>query len=237
MNATLKQEVYEHVKSKLLNGDLKAGEKFSMLSLARELNMSNMPVREALNQLDAEGLVQRLPHSGYAVRQLSQSEIEQLFEFRELLESHAAASCARSISRRDLGELEDICLQMREVAIEARAEGAGLPSDWHQRLAEADFAFHRTLIRAGGNHWVAKAMSHVDVIAKLFSYKRLPDDASVMWHAARYYRVHMTIVRAIRKGQEQHVRKIMKAHLRYGDPTSMGPRLKFPGERGGYDHA
>ena len=230
MAVTLRQEAYEYVRDKLVCGDLKSGARLSILGLARELDISNMPVREALNQLDAEGLVESV-HRGYVVRNLDEEEMAELFDFRLLLETHAAVQCARHISRRDLGELEDVCLAMRAVGIEARQTGGAEPTDWHPRLSKCDLRFHQILIRAGGNRWVARAAENVNLIGRMFHYKqRLPEGATVVWHAARYYRVHMKIVRAIRERRVEEMPSIIRAHLLYGDPRCVRPRLKFPGE-------
>lgn len=229
MSSSLMQEAYKHLRTKLLRGELAAGERLSTLAIARELEISNMPIREALRQLHAEGLVEHRPHAGCVVRSLDVAELEELYEFREMLECFAAAQCAQHISRKDLGELEDICLQMRDVACDAREAEQDQHAELFCRISETDVRFHQTLIRAAGNRWVARAAENIVPISQLLPNQRLPAWASPLWAAARHYRIHTTILKAIRRGDAEQVRPLMKAHVRCGHPLYEVKRLKFPG--------
>ncbi len=232
MTSSLKQTAYEHVKGKLFSGELAGGDRLSTLALARELEISNMPIREALNQLQSEGLVERRSNSGCVVRKLDIDELDELFVLRELLESFAAVECARHISRRNLGELEDICLEMRDTARDARRvnlQNAAEVENIFLEIRLTDIKFHQTLIRAAGNRWLSRAAENLVPISQLFNYQSAPEGSDPRWFSARHYRIHTLITRVIRKGDVHEARSVLEAHVRCGNPLYEVRKLKFPG--------
>ena len=229
MNASLKQTAYDHVCAKLLRGDLRAGARLSTLALARELDISNMPVREALNQLYAEGLVDRRPHAGCTVRRMDATELAELYELRALLESFAAAECAKHISYKGLGELEDICAEMHRLAIAARTVGSHEDRDYILKINETDIRFHQTLIRSSGNRWVGQTASRIVLLARIMRAQIIPKVANIRWLTARHYRLHTTILRVIRSGDVEAARALLAAHVLSGNPLTKIRPLEFPG--------
>src|SRR5919202_2566625 len=92
---TLTDDVYEAVKSLIMDHRLAPGERVTIDALARQLEVSPTPVREALARLEADGLVRKRPLAGYtATPLLTRAEFEELFEMRMLLEPAAARRAA-----------------------------------------------------------------------------------------------------------------------------------------------
>jgi len=85
---SLATAVADKLREKILNGELREGQQLRQDAIAAELRVSRIPVREALRQLEAEGLVTIIPHRGAVVSALSLEEIEELFEIRAVLECH-----------------------------------------------------------------------------------------------------------------------------------------------------
>ncbi|WP_448566806.1 GntR family transcriptional regulator [Thalassotalea ganghwensis] len=88
---TRTQLVVETLREKILNGDIKAGQALRQAALAEELNVSRIPVREALLQLEAEGLVAFEPHKGATATELNVEQVDELFELRAMLEANLLA--------------------------------------------------------------------------------------------------------------------------------------------------
>ncbi|MFQ3288887.1 MAG: DNA-binding GntR family transcriptional regulator, partial [Alteromonadaceae bacterium] len=84
---TRTQLVVEILREQIINGEIKAGQALRQAALAEELNVSRIPVREALLQLEAEGLVSFEPHRGATATDLSSDQIDELFELRAMLEA------------------------------------------------------------------------------------------------------------------------------------------------------
>jgi len=81
------ENVYRYIREKIIYGDLPPGELLNEGDLAQQLKVSKTPVREALNGLKHDGLIEVIPYKGYFVRNLSIKEIRELFEIRIIIES------------------------------------------------------------------------------------------------------------------------------------------------------
>src|SRR5437764_3358648 len=99
--------VYEAIKSLIMDQRIEPGAKINMDSLARELQVSPTPVREALARLESDGLVTKRPLAGYtAASLLDAAGVDELFELRLLLEPAAARWAAQAIDNAALAELQ-----------------------------------------------------------------------------------------------------------------------------------
>jgi DNA-binding GntR family transcriptional regulator len=116
---SLSQQAYQLIRDEILRGDLSIGDILSRRSLADRLNMSFLPVTEALERLEAERLVESKPRIGTRVRIPKEQDILNSYVIREALESQAARLCAEHIdpsekellhsSARRLDELHELC--------------------------------------------------------------------------------------------------------------------------------
>src|SRR5262249_33975646 len=129
--------VYGALRRSSLDGKLSPGERLRSDALARDLNVSRTPVREALRKLEAEGLVDAAP-SGLVVRQLTEEDLTEIFYLREALEGMAARLAAENATRTDIDELHALVDDMGALA--ARADTV--------RLRELTGQFHRVIGRA-----------------------------------------------------------------------------------------
>ena len=86
----LRNLVADRLRTAILNGEIKPGEWLRQEKLAAEYNVSQMPIREALKELSAEGLVEHVPYRGVRVIEFSADDIEDLYASRSFLEGKAA---------------------------------------------------------------------------------------------------------------------------------------------------
>jgi len=86
LQTNLVNQIYDLIVKKIISGDLKMGAKIIISSIAKEYNVSSTPVREALNQLSKEGLVENIPNVGNIVFKMNKKEMEEILYIRELLE-------------------------------------------------------------------------------------------------------------------------------------------------------
>ena len=91
---TLRQQAYLRLRERLVSGELRAGMQLSEPDLAKQLGMSRTPVREALRQMENEGLIDYAPRFGAMVRAADRDELAEMYAVREALESYAAAQAA-----------------------------------------------------------------------------------------------------------------------------------------------
>lgn len=94
LHTDLSQKVYEVLRAKILNDELKSGEKLTQQKIAEYLSISRMPLHRAFQMLEADLLVEQKPRRGFYVREFDESEIVDAFEVRELLEGLAVRKLA-----------------------------------------------------------------------------------------------------------------------------------------------
>lgn len=141
---SLKAAAYAALKEKILTNVFGAGEFIDDGGEATSLGMSKTPVREALQLLEVEGLVEVMPRRGIRVVPISLKDMEEIYQLLTALEVFAVElMVARRLSREQLEPLSNACLAMRS-ALETGAGNA------------ADEAFHRNILILSGNHHVAE---------------------------------------------------------------------------------
>ena len=87
---SLREEVYQSLKKSILHGKLKGGQRLIEEQLADQIGISRTPVREAFHKLERDDLVSRLPKGGFAVREFTKEDVEEIFGIRIALESYAS---------------------------------------------------------------------------------------------------------------------------------------------------
>lgn len=101
-----REKVYESLKSTILSGRFRPGERLTEELLARRMGVSRTPVREALHKLETEGLIKPLETRGFIVSIDSKDEVEELFELRAILEGYALRIISERISEEELNRLD-----------------------------------------------------------------------------------------------------------------------------------
>jgi DNA-binding GntR family transcriptional regulator len=216
MKTTRKQRACEHIRESLLRGSLAAGDRLSPEALARELGMSHIPVREALGQLQSEGLVVQIPHRGTFVRFPDRQEVEDVVALRRVLECHAAALAARRISRAELGQLGDIVRQMRAWVEQIDSFPSRQGQAWLARWGDLDKSFHRVLFDASGNRQLRGVVD--SMVVRMSGYGHgayhLVKVSGLLEGFSGNYRAHRGVYLAVRARDPQEARRAMAVHMR-----------------------
>jgi len=109
---TLKQAATDALRELILKGRIRPGEQLRERDVAEMIGVSRTPLREALNQLEREGLVQSQPHRGYTVTAIDLKTGQQLLDLRRILDGYAATLAAGVISQRGIDDLDAILAQL-----------------------------------------------------------------------------------------------------------------------------
>jgi DNA-binding GntR family transcriptional regulator len=136
---TRTQLVVETLREKILSGEIKAGEPLRQAALADELNVSRIPVREALLQLEAEGLVSFEPHKGATATELNADQVDELFELRAMLECDLLTASLPLLTEEKLTEATDILSKLDRALGKENAANtwSELNSSYHNCLYSA----------------------------------------------------------------------------------------------------
>lgn len=131
----LRSQIRSHLVERLLGGDLEPGSQLNENQLTEELGVSRTPLREALLQLEFEGLLRSTPGKGFSVAPLEEEEVMALFEVGVELES-LALQLGGGVSDGQLEELRDINARRRKILLESgdRDDLVGLDDRWHRIL-------------------------------------------------------------------------------------------------------
>ena len=104
---SLRGQVFDKIRSDILNGKYKRGEELVESSIGKELGISRTPVREAIRQLELEGLVQLVPNKGAFVTGISEKDVRDIYLIRARLEGLAARMAAKNITPELLDAMEE----------------------------------------------------------------------------------------------------------------------------------
>jgi DNA-binding GntR family transcriptional regulator len=115
---SLSDQIAEQIKDALVQGHLLPGSRLSADGLARQYQVSHIPVREALNRLQVEGHLIAIPNRGFFVPDLSLADVEDIYLWRQVLEDHAHRMGVPLLTGADLAQMDDLCLRMRKASSE-----------------------------------------------------------------------------------------------------------------------
>jgi DNA-binding GntR family transcriptional regulator len=142
-HSSAQQQAYSYIRDCIRTGRLAGGDRVIPEDIAAELAVSRMPVREAIRQLDSEGLLRIRPNRGAVVTELTPDDVLELFEIRARLEGLAARNATGNLD----DDLEDtLVLQLRRLGRASNAVDAFIRQ--HEE-------FHRLICAAGGRAWLA----------------------------------------------------------------------------------
>lgn len=227
---SLRDRAYARLRGLILAGKLSPGAVVSEASLARRMGISRTPVREAVQQLEREGLVEQVPRFGTIVRRLERRDLLELYELREALECYACRRAAERISAADLAAAERLCRQIDRVAGGMdRAGQVEADEAVMKRFLAADMGFHALLLRAAGNGRILRAATESRVLGRIFGARRQPHDANMIQATARE---HQAVLAAVRQGDGPEAERAMASHLaasreaalRHFDQQDQAPR-------------
>jgi DNA-binding GntR family transcriptional regulator len=149
---SLTEHAYQHLRQAILTGRLASGAPLRQEKLSSELGISRLPLREALRQLDAEGLVVLRPRRGYFVALLDTQEIEELFDIRAMMEARAGYLAAQHHTDEDIAEVGAILVQLDQVTAQVpinASEFYRLNRLFHQRFFASSHRTHLCRMLSG----------------------------------------------------------------------------------------
>jgi len=160
---SLAEAVFRTLRKAILEGDLEPGEWLRQETLAEELKVSQVTVRDALNQLVGEGLADRIPYKGVRITSLSPDELKDLYEMRAVLEGLAAKSAAKKISKESLKEMKDL---LADTIV--NNDPKSVP-----KARVANRRFHQIFIEASQRRFLIRALNQIlDWIDPMMLYSR-----------------------------------------------------------------
>jgi DNA-binding GntR family transcriptional regulator len=193
----LTELTYRSIKGQLLGGALPEGTRLTEELLATQLGVSKSPVREALNRLEAEGLVCIESRRGAYVREFSAKEVSDLYEFREMLELHSIAAAKVTPGL------------LRELAGSIERTRAFLQARDRIRHVEEDLRFHGMIAEASANPEFFRVFENVQQKSLLCRYKTFDLSGSSSPNS------HDRIYQALKALDRRGAQTAMQDHIRF----------------------
>lgn len=217
---------YAVLLDEIWSGKLPSGTRLTETDIAKRLNISRTPVREAIRRLEADGLVSHIPRSGAVVRQLTYPEVMELYEMRWVLEGTAARLAARGAAIVEIDELDAINVEM------ADAIGNSV------RLFDLNRQFHNTLIAAARNRYLVRSVRAIDTTLSILG----PSTLEQADRARAAVAEHCAVVEALRQRDSSAAENRMRAHIDAAHRTRLrqlrrlGRLVETDGTEGLYRH-
>ena len=200
---TLKEQVVKLLREAIFSGRIKPGQRLNESELSRDLGLSRIPVREALQKLQEQGLVVDLPRRGKFVINLSEEEIQKINSLRIILEGEALRLCRAKITSEGVRDLTKLVGKMERFREATEVDASAL-----------DIEFHRTIWSHSGNEFLAKTLE--GIVIPLFAHR-------VLWRINRdmlgWGRIlsnqHRQLLDYLEDKVERPAEEVMLEHLSY----------------------
>lgn len=196
----LREIVYLELKHKILTGEIPSMTRLMEIDLADKMNVSRTPIREAIRQLESDGLVVIEPRKGAYVSKISIADMLDIMEVREDLEGLASALAAERITEEDRLVLNKLT-RLYELAIENNDK---------EKIVEGDTEFHKYVVKCSRNKTLIQMVNQVQDLSLRFRYLYYDD----LEEYVKMPEVHKRIRDAICSGDAESARREATQHIR-----------------------
>jgi DNA-binding GntR family transcriptional regulator len=179
---------------------LRPGQRIDEQALARDFGISRTPLREALKVLHNEGLVRLVPRRGCFVAELSDRDLDEIYEMVALLESTAAARAAELATPAEVAKLRRVTQRMAQMAAEGQ----------HKRYFEANLAAHDLVLEIAGNRWQKDMIQYLRAMCRLSPYVSI---GKIPGRLEQSLGEHQELLAAIEARDPQRARDVMRRHV------------------------
>jgi DNA-binding GntR family transcriptional regulator len=198
--ASLSDQVYDRLRIAIICAELPPGEKLVELDIAAQMGTSQGPVREALQRLERDGLVERRARSASFVTDVSIDEMYELFSIRSVIEGYAVLRAAQNITGVQCDELDELIRHMAR---------AGQQKDMFP-LAENDMQFHRRIVEWSGRDGLLRSWETLSSQIQRFIVQTHPEQYPDYVEVGTR---HQPIVEALRQGDGELAANILQDHI------------------------
>lgn len=198
-HTSLRGKVFAQIKEAILEGVYQPGQTLRESTIAKELGVSRTPVREAIRQLELEGLVASIPNKETVVAGISDEDVHDIFLIRAQLEGLAGKKAVKSITKEELEELEEI-LALTSFYVQKQDINA---------LKQLDHRFHEVIYKATKS----KTLRHI--LSDFHHYIQRARKISIgtPGRAEKVLEEHQRIYEALKDGDEEAVERLINEHV------------------------
>ena len=226
----LAEKVYSILKRAIIDGTFEPGMWLQEEGLTSALGVSRTPVREAFNRLKSEGILDVIPRKGAYIIELSDAELDELFEVREAVETYFFVRSAKRIAPASMNRLREKLLECEQAMRTSPVESEG----WHASRRDYlrnERSLHDSLIKAAGNSYWERIYfdirDRIEIIGNQLSFNQAWFDVAIDDH---YRIIDAILAQDYDQGQramQQHIRNVQEGisrirATRQSESTSTG---------------
>lgn len=196
---SLRHQVTAALRSALITGQLTPGVTYSVPTLADQLGVSATPVREAMLDLVAQGIVAAVPNKGFRVTEMTEADLDALAEVRRMLEVPVIERISGTLAAEQISQLQDIAERVRECAAAGDLVG----------YLEGDREFHLQLLGCIGNAKLVGIVDSLRTQSRLYALTDLAESGQLVTSADE----HLQLLDAVARGDADVAADLMNHHL------------------------
>ena len=198
---SLRGRVFQSIREDILSGRYEQNTELKEAAIGAELGVSRTPVREALRQLELEGLVTIIPNRGAYVNMITAKDVQDIYVIRSMLEGLCARWATQSITNEQLDSMEEtLCLSEYHTSKKN-----------YERLYELDSLFHEQLYEAGGS----RILNHI--LSDFHDYVKMVRKATISTSSRSVTSTeeHRAIFEAIKEKDPDKAEALAKEHVKH----------------------
>jgi DNA-binding GntR family transcriptional regulator len=195
---TLRQQIAAGIWRAILKQSLRPGERVVERDIAAKLGASLTATREAIIQLETEGLIIKRPNATTHIAQLSQTDIEQIYEVRAVLEEYAFEQAALNATAEDIRAIKSMYAEFLSLARQGKA----------LEYVEADLLWHQAVWQASHNIHLAQSLRRL--VAPLFGFSQLSLATQEGFDLVQDARLHAPLLKAIVARDTKRIRELYR---------------------------
>ena len=194
----ISEEVADILRENIIAGNINPGEKVNEYQVAKLLNISRPPIREAFRLLIAEGLITLVPRKGAFVSKLSIQEVKEIYEMKSMMESFAVRLAIPLLDEKEVSKLDSINNLMEE----------RIKQNNFKAILRLNIEFHRKMINMSKNEKLIRF--YESIVLPIRRYQRVGLSAPTSWETS--FKEHRNIVKAIKSKNIELAERLCREH-------------------------
>ncbi len=195
----LREEVFNTLRDQILKGELSPGDRLMEIHLADKLGVSRTPVREAIHMLEREGLAITIPRRGAQVAKMTEKDLSDVLEVREVLDELAITKACANVNEEIIKKLDSSVVDFRE------AVKTGDP----KRIVEEDENFHHIIYEAADNPRLLSIVDNLKEQMYRFRFEYIREEKNY----DKLISEHNNLIEGLKNGDVEGVKSAMHTHL------------------------
>lgn len=216
---TLRENVVGVIREKILQRELEPGARIIEKELSEELGVSRGPIREALRQLEQEGIIEYTRNVGCSIKKVTIKDLYEIYLLRSAYEELAVKLCAGRINESDIAKMEKILAKMDDVEM------------CYADICSYDHMFHKVIVDKAKSERISKVWADLDYGSVIECYMGNFEEKEI---AGRQYSIHKELLEACRTAEAETICQAISRHYmasiaRYMEQEGNEKELNFWG--------